>query len=105
MTTRTKPPAEACRRGHPYVPGSFALRTLNTGYVVKQCLRCNRDTTRREYAQRTPGYPKQPAVRELRAFLADELLPWLCPEHAPWRPGEVALAERVRALLGLEAQP
>ena len=102
--THLKPPPEACRRGHPYVPGSFALRTLRTGYISRQCLECNRLTTRREYARKTPGYPKQPSVRELRAFLADELLPWLCPDSVPWRRGEGQLAARVRELLGLEAK-
>lgn len=41
-----------CHRGHKYEPGSFTLKTLSNGYVVRQCNMCRRLQERLKYREK-----------------------------------------------------
>lgn len=54
---------EACRRGHPYAPGSFTFRTLIRGdrtYQVRDCILCRRVRESRAARASEGLSPRQP---------------------------------------------
>jgi hypothetical protein len=96
-----------CSRGHALTPETVRDYGRD-GRHQRTCLTCKQEYNRQRTA-RVRGEPRTARGKRRRQLvdwaesaiplLRDELLPLLCPEHAPWRPGEAAVVERLRALL------